>query len=48
MERMISYNELMELRTKRMLLDAEKAYNDLIGDDNDEVYDFIDNQQKAA
>jgi len=48
MERMITYNELMELRLKRMLLDAEKAYNDLISDDNDEIQDFIDNQLKAA
>ena len=45
---MITYNELMELRLKRMLLDAEKAYNDLISDDNDEIQDFIDNQLKAA
>jgi hypothetical protein len=48
MERMINYDELMELRTKRMLLDAEKAYNELMSVDSDEVYDFIDNQLKAA
>lgn len=45
---MITYNELMELRLKRMLLDAEKAYNELISDDNDEIQDFIDDQLKAA
>ena len=45
---MISYSELMELRTKRMLLDAEKTYNELQSVETDEVYDFVDDQLKAA
>lgn len=48
MERMINYDELMELKTKRMLLDAEKAYNALISDNDDEIQDFVDDQLKAA
>lgn len=44
----MTYNEWIELKTKRMLLDAEKAYDALISDDNDEIQDFIDDQLKAA